>query len=66
MKNVSKLVVRMGLLSLLSVMSLTAQIVDGVDFTTPFPFLRMQRQDAGGLLQNHPVRYGCKYIADPE
>jgi hypothetical protein len=38
MKNVSKIVVRMGLLSLLSVMPLAAQIVDGVDFTTAFPF----------------------------
>jgi hypothetical protein len=38
MKNVSKLVVRMGLLSLLSVMPLTAQIDNGVDFTTSFPF----------------------------
>jgi len=38
MKNVSKLVVGMGLLSLLSVMPLAAQIVDGVDFTTSFPF----------------------------
>jgi hypothetical protein len=38
MKNVSKLVVRMGLLSLLSVMPLAAQILDGVDFTTSFPF----------------------------
>jgi hypothetical protein len=38
MKNVSKLVVKMGLLSLLSVMPLAAQIVNGVDFTTSFPF----------------------------
>jgi hypothetical protein len=38
MKNVSKLVVKMGLLSMLSVMPLAAQIVDGVDFTTSFPF----------------------------
>jgi hypothetical protein len=38
MKNVSKLVVRMGLLSLLSVMPLAAQINNGVDFTTSFPF----------------------------
>ncbi len=38
MKNVSKLVVRMGLLSLLSVMPLVAQIDNGVDFTTSFPF----------------------------
>ena len=38
MKNVSKLVVGMGFLSLLSVMPLAAQIVNGVDFTTSFPF----------------------------
>jgi len=38
MKNVSKLIVRMGLLSLLSVMPLAAQIVNGVDFTASFPF----------------------------
>jgi hypothetical protein len=38
MKNLSKLVVRMGLLSLLSVMPLAAQIANGVDFTTSFPF----------------------------
>ena len=38
MKNVSKLVVRMGFLSLLSVMPLAAQIDNGVDFTTTFPF----------------------------
>jgi hypothetical protein len=38
MKNVSKLVVKMGLLSLLSVMPLAAQIATGVDFTTSFPF----------------------------
>jgi hypothetical protein len=38
MKKISKLVVGMGLLSLLSVMPLAAQIVNGVDFTTSFPF----------------------------
>src|ERR1700736_6704625 len=38
MKNVSRLVVRLGLLSLLSVMPLAAQIDNGVDFTTSFPF----------------------------
>jgi hypothetical protein len=38
MKNVSKLVVGMGLLSLLSVMPLAAQIDNGMDFTTSFPF----------------------------
>jgi hypothetical protein len=38
MKNVSKLIARMGLLSLLSVMPLAAQIATSVDFTTSFPF----------------------------
>jgi hypothetical protein len=38
MKKVSKLVARMGLLSLLSVMPLAAQITNGVDFTVSFPF----------------------------
>ena len=38
MKNVSKLLARMGLLSLLSVMPLAAQIDNGVNFTTSFPF----------------------------
>jgi len=38
MNSFSKLVVRMGLLSLLSVMPLPAQIDNGVDFTTTFPF----------------------------
>jgi hypothetical protein len=38
MNSFSKLVVRMGLLSLLSVMPLAAQIDNGVDFTTTFPF----------------------------
>jgi len=38
MKNVRKLVVKTGLLSLLSVMPLAAQILNGVDFTTSFPF----------------------------
>ncbi len=38
MKNFGKVVLKMGLLSLLSVMPLAAQIVNGVDFTTSFPF----------------------------
>jgi hypothetical protein len=38
MKNISKLIAGMGLLSLLSVMPLTAQIVNGVDFKASFPF----------------------------
>ena len=38
MKKISKLIAGMGLMSLLSVMPLTAQIVNGVDFTASFPF----------------------------
>jgi hypothetical protein len=38
MNNFGKLVVKMGLLSLLSVMPLAAQIDNGVAFTAPFPF----------------------------
>ena len=38
MKNFGKAVVKMGLLSLLSVMPLAAQIGNGMDFTTSFPF----------------------------
>ena len=38
MNNVSKSILKMGLLSLLSVMPLAAQIDNGVDFTASFPF----------------------------
>src|SRR5258708_3081511 len=38
MNSVGKLVGKMGLLSFLSVMPLAAQIDNGVDFTTSFPF----------------------------
>jgi hypothetical protein len=38
MNTFGKLVVKMGLLSLLSVMPLAAQIDNGVVFTAPFPF----------------------------
>jgi len=38
MNSAGKLVLKMGLLSLLSVMPLAAQIDNGVDFTTSFPF----------------------------
>jgi hypothetical protein len=38
MNTFGKLVVRMGLLSLLSVIPLAAQIDNGVDFKTTFPF----------------------------
>jgi hypothetical protein len=38
MNNVGKLFIKMGLLSLLSVMPLAAQIANGVDFTASSPF----------------------------
>ncbi len=38
MNSFGKLVVKMGLLSLLFVMPLAAQIANGVNFTTTFPF----------------------------
>jgi hypothetical protein len=38
MNSVGKFVVKMGLLSLLSVLPLAAQIDNGVDFATSFPF----------------------------
>ena len=38
MNNVGKLFIKMGLLSLLSVMPLAAQMDNGVDFTASFPF----------------------------
>ncbi len=55
MKKVSKLVARMGLLSLLSVMPLAAQIVNGVDFTTSFPFYAGKAElPAGSYKITHP------------
>jgi hypothetical protein len=38
MNNVGRVLMKMGLLSLLSVMPLAAQIDNGVDFTASFPF----------------------------
>src|SRR5216683_8193525 len=38
MNSFGKIVIKMGLVSLLSVMPLAAQIDNGVDFTTSFPF----------------------------
>jgi hypothetical protein len=38
MNNIGRVLIKMGLLSLLSVMPLAAQIDNGVDFTASFPF----------------------------
>jgi hypothetical protein len=38
MNNLAKLITKIGLISLLSVLPLAAQIGNGVTFTTPFPF----------------------------
>jgi hypothetical protein len=48
MNSVGKLVVRIGFLSLLSVMPLAAQIDNGVDFTTSFPFYAGKTQLPAG------------------
>src|SRR5258708_9668699 len=62
MKNVSKLVVGMGLLSLLSVMPLAAQIDNGVDFTTSFPFYAGNATMPAGSHQIHPSRLGASRL----
>ena len=38
MNNLAKLISKIGLISLLSVLPLAAQVGNGVKFTTPFPF----------------------------
>jgi hypothetical protein len=38
MSSLGRVVLKMGLLSLLSVMPLAAQMIDGINFTTSFPF----------------------------
>jgi hypothetical protein len=48
MNSVGKLVIKMGLLSLLSVMPLAAQIDNSVDFTTSFPFYAGQSKLPAG------------------
>jgi hypothetical protein len=48
MKNFSKIVVKIGLLSLVSVAPLVAQIDNGVDFTTSFPFYAGNTQMPAG------------------
>ncbi|HEY2451705.1 MAG TPA: hypothetical protein VGI71_03600, partial [Scandinavium sp.] len=58
MNNCGKLVVKMGLLSLLSVMPLAAQVDnDGVIFTTPFPFYAGNVElPAGSYILTQPNR----------
>jgi hypothetical protein len=48
MNSLGKLTVKMGLLSLLSVMPLAAQIDNSVDFTTSFPFYAGDAKLAAG------------------
>ena len=61
MENSNKLVAGIGLLVLLSVMPLTAQTENGVDFTAPFAFWRAgNTQAAGGKLQGQRDRDGLK------
>jgi hypothetical protein len=39
MNNLAKIISKIGLISLLSVLPLAAQVGNGVKFTTPFPFM---------------------------
>jgi hypothetical protein len=66
MKKVSKLGVRMGLLSLLSVMPLAAQIVNSVDFTTSFPFYAGNARIPAGSYKIIQSDMDESIIADPE
>ncbi|HEY4046019.1 MAG TPA: hypothetical protein VGM27_04045 [Acidobacteriaceae bacterium] len=59
MNNFGKLVVKMGLLSLLSVMPLAAQIDNSVDFKAPFPFYAGDTKlPAGRYRITHPDANG--------
>jgi hypothetical protein len=66
MNGFGKLVVKMGLISLLSVMPLAAQIENGVDVYHLISVLRGKQQDAGWLLQNYAIRFRYIFAADRE
>ena len=66
MDNIGKVLLKMGLLSLLSVMPLAAQIDNGVDFTASFPFYAGDVKLPGRRLQSRTTGRQFRYIADPE
>ena len=66
MNSAGKLVVKMGLPSLLSVMPLAAQIDNGVDFTSSFPFYAGDTKLPAGQYKSGPTRCECRSITGRE
>lgn len=62
MKNLNKLVAGIGLLSFLSVMPLTAQTENGVDFTTPFAFYAGNTQLPAGSYKIRETEMDSKIL----
>lgn len=62
MNSFNKLVVRMGLLSLLCVMPLAAQIDNGVDFTTTFPFYAGNARMPAGSYKITPADFDTSVL----
>ena len=55
MNRIGKLAIKMGLLSLISVMPLTAQIDEGVDFSTSSPFYAGDTKLPAGDYKSQPT-----------
>jgi hypothetical protein len=63
MSNYGKLLLTTGLLSLCSVLPVTAQVGNGVAFTTPFPFYVGQaKMPAGSYTLIEPENFGSHVI----
>jgi hypothetical protein len=63
MSNHGKLLLTAGLLSLCSVLPVTAQVGNGVAFTTPFPFYVGQaKMPAGSYTLTEPENFGSHVI----
>jgi hypothetical protein len=63
MRNYGKLLFTAGLLSLCSVLPVTAQVGNGVEFTTPFPFYVGQaKMPAGSYTLTQPENFDSHII----
>jgi hypothetical protein len=63
MSNYGKLFLTMGLLSLGSVLPVTAQVANGVEFTTPFPFyVGHAKMPAGSYTLTEPEAFNFQVI----
>jgi hypothetical protein len=61
MNNLAKIISKIGLISLLSVLPLAAQVGNGVKFTTPFPFMVGDtKMPSGSYFLTQPDRYHQK------